>query len=274
MKAANFELEQSPSLSEALQAIANGAGMARALAGGQSLVPMLNLRLAPVETLVDLSRIAELKQVQEGEHSVRYGAMLRHADFEDGRVPDCARGLLRHAAGQIAYRAVRNRGTMGGALALADPAADWLTVCSALAAHIHLASVDGTRVLSIEEFAIGPYMTALQENELMVAIELPKLSDAARWGYYKVMRKTGEYADAFSIAVRDGDAVRIVAGATDGAPIVLEQTAQAVLANASGADLAAVVEQELKAAGRDFSVAKILLHKTAVLRAIEDLRKK
>ncbi len=274
MKAANFELEQSPSLNEALQALANGAGMARALAGGQSLVPMLNLRLAPVESLVDLSRIAELKKVEEKTDSVLYGAMLRHADFEDGRVPDCARGLLRHAAGQIAYRAVRNRGTMGGALALADPAADWLTVCSALAARIHLASVDGTRAMPIEEFAVGPYMTALQENELLVAIELPKLSEGARWGYYKVMRKTGEYADAFSIAVQDRGALRIVAGATDGAPIVLEQSAQAVLANAAGADLAQVVEQELAAAGREFSAAKALLHKTAVLRAIDDLRKK
>lgn len=274
MKAANFGLEQSAALTEALQAIAKGAGMARALAGGQSLVPMLNLRLAPVESLVDLSRIEQLKIVEDQGASVIYGAMLRHADFEDGRVPDCARGLLQHAAGQIAYRAVRNRGTMGGALVLADPAADWLTVCSALAAQLHLASVDGMRSLSIEEFAIGPYMTALQENELLVAIELPKLSDAARWGYYKVMRKTGEYADAFSIAVQDNGALRIVAGATDGAPIVMEQAAQAVLANAAPTELAAAIEQDLNAAQRDFSIAKTMLHKTAVLRAIEDLRKK
>ena len=274
MKAPKFELEQSPSLGDALKAIAAGAGMARALAGGQSLVPMLNLRLAPVDSLVDLSRVAELKKVEDKGDSIVYGAMLRHADFEDGRVPDCANGLLQHAAGKIAYRAVRNRGTMGGALCLADPAADWLTVCAALDARIHLASSNGTRVLSIEEFAIGPYMTALAEDELLVAIELPKLSTDSRWGYYKVMRKTGEYADAFSIAIADGQRVRVVAGATDGAPIVLEQTAQAVAAGQAGADLAAVVEQELAAAGREFNVAKSLLHTTAVLRAIDDLRKK
>ncbi|MDO8299630.1 xanthine dehydrogenase family protein subunit M [Lacisediminimonas sp.] len=274
MKAAKFELDQPVGLELALQALAQGAGMARALAGGQSLVPMLNLRLAPLDCLVDLSRITELKQVQDRGDSMLYGAMLRHADFEDGRVPDCANGLMQHAAGQIAYRAVRNRGTIGGAIALADPAADWLTVGVLLDARIHLASVDGKRSIPLTEFVVGPYMTALAENELMTGVEVPKLAPAARWGYYKVMRKTGEYADSFALALSDGARARVVVGAVDGTPLVLAQTAQAVLAGAAGAALAAIVGQELGDAGRDFTPAKILLHRTAVCRAIADLRKK
>ncbi|WP_151445956.1 FAD binding domain-containing protein [Lacisediminimonas profundi] len=274
MKAAKFELDQAVSLEQALQALAQGAGMARALAGGQSLVPMLNLRLAPLDTLVDLSRIAELKQVHDLGNSIVYGAMLRHADFEDGRVPDCANGLMQHAAGQIAYRAVRNRGTIGGALALADPAADWLTVGMLLDARIHVASANGKRVLPLSGFVVGPYMTALEENELLTGIELQKLAPAARWGYYKVMRKTGEYADSFALALSDGARARVVAGAVDGAPLVLDQAAQALLAGATGPALAAIVEDELNDAGRDFTPGKILLHRTAVCRAIDDLRKK
>ncbi len=274
MKAAKFELDQPIGLAEALQAIAAGAGMARALAGGQSLVPMLNLRLAPLDSLVDLSRITELKQVQDLGAALLYGAMLRHAEFEDGRVPDCTNGLMQHAAGQIAYRAVRTRGTIGGAIALADPAADWLTVGVLLDARIHLASVDGKRSLPLTEFVVGPYMTTLGENELMTGVEVARLTPSTRWGYYKVMRKTGEYADSFALALSDGTRARVVIGAVDGTPLVLAQTAQALLAGTSGAALAAAVEQELGAAGRDFSAAKILLHRTAVCRAIDDLRKK
>jgi carbon-monoxide dehydrogenase medium subunit len=237
-------------------------------------VPMLNLRLAPADTLVDLSRIAELKASSDTGASLIYGAMLKHAEFEDGKLADCSNGLMQHAAGQIAYRAVRNRGTIGGALALADPAADWLTVCTLLQARIHLASSEGRRVLPIEEFVLGPYMTALAENELLVAVEVPKLAPTARWGYYKVMRKTGEYADSFALALADGGEARVVLGAVDGAPLVLGQAAQAMLAGTTGAALADVVERELRDAGREFSPAKILLHRTATCRAIEDLRKK
>lgn len=274
MKAAKFELDQATSLDQALDILTQGAGMARALAGGQSLVPMLNLRLAPVETLVDLSRIGELKEVKDNGSSLSFGAMLRHADFEDGRVPDCTNGLMQHAAGQIAYRAVRNRGTLGGALALADPAADWLTVCTLLEARIHLARPGSRRVLAIGEFVTGPYMTALEENELLAGVEISKLSPATKWGYYKVMRKTGEYADSFALSLSDGKRARVVVGAVDGAPLVLERAAQAVLAGATGDALAATVESELAAAGRDFTPAKLMLHRTAACRAIDDLRKK
>ena len=112
--------------------------MAAVLAGGQSLVPMLNLRLSPVDHLIDLRPITALSRQEETPEAICYGALTTHAAFEDGAVPDGTNGLMRYAASHIAYRAVRNRGTLGGALALADPAADWLTTAVALDASVTL----------------------------------------------------------------------------------------------------------------------------------------
>lgn len=274
MKAGAFEFEQFEGLEQTLIAMA-ASGAARPLAGGQSLVPMLNLRLAPADLVVDLSHVAALREVKDLGASVLYGAMVRHADFEDALVPDCSNGLMRHVAGRIAYRAIRNRGTIGGALALADPAADWLTTAVLLEATLHLASASGTRVLSASDFVIGPYMTMLEDGELLTGVEVPRLSDSAQWGYYKVMRKTGEYADSLAMAVADRAAgsARVVLGAVDGAPLLLTKTAQAILSNASAPDIASTVRQELAATDRNFPAHKIILHSTAVCRAIDHLKR-
>jgi carbon-monoxide dehydrogenase medium subunit len=271
MKAALFELSQSASLAETLQVLAENEG-ARPLAGGQSLVPMLNLRLAPADLVVDLSRIEALREVEDLGSSVRYGAALRHADFEDGRVPDCSNGLMQHVASRIAYRAVRNRGTIGGALALADPAADWLTTVVLLDARIHLASAKGTRSVAAAEFATGPYMTALEEGELLTAVEVPRLAREARWGYSKVMRKTGEYADSLAMVVADPQRARVVLGAIDGPPVLLPKAAQALRDEVDARGLEAVVDEELRGSGLDFPPHRLLLHRTSVCRAIAKLR--
>lgn len=272
MKAANFELSQSTSLADTLRALAESEG-GRPLAGGQSLVPMLNLRLAPTDLLVDLSRIAVLREVRDLGASISYGATVRHADFEDGRVPDCSNGLMQHVAARIAYRAVRNRGTIGGALALADPAADWLTAVLLLDARIHLASATATRMVAAADFATGPYMTALEEGELLTAVEVPRLAPEARWGYYKVMRKTGEYADSLAMVVADVGrrSARVVLGAIDGPPILLSQAAQAVLDGVNGQPLEAIVQRELSTSGLDFPPHRLLLHRSSVCRAIANL---
>jgi len=275
MKAGQFALEQFATLDETLKSLA-GSDSARPLAGGQSLVPMLNLRLAPASMVVDLTRIEALREVRELDGSVLYGATLRHADFEDGRVPDSTNGLMRHVAARIAYRAVRNRGTIGGALALADPAADWLTTAVLLDARIHLASAAGQRHVAAGEFVTGPYMTVLEEGELITGVEVAKFSSQASWGYYKVMRKTGEYADSLAMAVLDRSAghARVVLGAIDDAPLVLEQTAAALLNDAGAAQLADVVSRDLAASGRDFAPHQLILHRTSVCRAIDNLRLK
>src|SRR5699024_10922458 len=128
MKPAPFEFAQPATTEEAIALLQGREGMAAAMAGGQSLVPMLNLRLAPLELVVDLSRVETLKSVSERGASVVFGACVTHAAIEDGRTPDPADGLMRRIAGGIAYRAIRNRGTIGGSVALADPAAEWVSV--------------------------------------------------------------------------------------------------------------------------------------------------
>jgi carbon-monoxide dehydrogenase medium subunit len=271
MKPAPFTYRAAMSPPEALDALAEQAPP-RILAGGQSLVPMLNLRLAPADALLDITRIPELRAVEETNNTVRYGALTTHAAFEDGLVPDASNGLMRYVAGNIAYRAVRTRGTIGGAIALADPAADWVTASIALEAVLHLESASGKRQMPVEEFILGPYFTALREGELISAVEVPKRSASERWGYHKVVVKTGEYAESMAIALIDRARgfARIVLGATDGAPILMKNTAAALLAGADKSSLKIAIAADLDPAGHAFGAVKRILHTTTVLRAAKD----
>jgi carbon-monoxide dehydrogenase medium subunit len=272
MKPAPFAYVRPASLDEAIRLLAQSGGNARPLAGGQSLVPMLNLRLAPTEQIVDLGAIATLRTVEDKGASVLYGALTPHAAFEDGAVPDPSNGLMRHVAERFAFRAVRNRGTIGGALALADPAADWLPTVVALDAVLHIAGPAGTRVVAAAEFVLGPYFTALAEGEVLTAIEVPKLAATGRWGYAKVTTKVGEYAESMAIAVVDRTqrGARIVLGATDGAPILLMGLAARLLDGARPETLRYEIRAEIAAAERDFSPAKLTMHTTTALRAARD----
>lgn len=271
MKPASFAYHRATSVEDAVAALADTSQMSRVLAGGQSLVPMLNLRLAPVDKLIDLSRIASLKTVDEQGNAIRYGALTTHAAFEDGRVPDGSNGLMPYVGAQIAYRAVRTRGTIGGAVALADPAADWLTTIIALEADIIAVGASGRRTIAATEFAIGPYMTALQDGELIEAIVVPRRPASERWGHEKVARKTGEYAESMAIALidRSRKAARVVLGAADGAPIVMAETARAVAGGQADDGLVSIIRGELVASGREFSPAKLLMHSTVILRAVK-----
>lgn len=270
MKPAPFAYHRATSIEDAIAQLSDDETVARPLAGGQSLVPMLNLRLAPVQKLVDLGRIEALRRVDEQTGRIAYGALLPHADFEDGRVPDGSNGLMRFIGGQIAYRAVRTRGTIGGALALADPAADWLTTVIALEGEVVLVGPRGRRSLAAADFVTGPYMTALDQAELLESIVIPRRPRTERWGHYKVTRKTGEYADSMAIALFDADSrkARLVIGAVDGAPIVLAKTALEIDKGTSDERLQASLRDELTECDRSFSPAKLQLHVTAALRAI------
>jgi carbon-monoxide dehydrogenase medium subunit len=272
MKPAPFAYACPATLDEAIRLLAESGGSARPLAGGQSLVPMLNLRLAPTERLVDLAGIAALRRVEDKGASVLYGALTPHAAFEDGAVPDASNGLMPHVAARFAFRAVRNRGTIGGALALADPAADWLPTVVALGARLHLAGPEGARVVAAEEFVLGPYFTALAEGEILTAIEVPKLAAATRWGYAKVTTKVGEYAESMAIAVVDRAprSARIVLGAVDGAPLILCGLASRLLEGARPETLRDEIRAEIAAAERDFPPAKLTMHTTTALRAARD----
>ena len=154
MKPASFRYERPASLAAALQLLAENEG-ARPIAGGQSLGPMLNLRAATPELLIDIARLTELKRIESDGEAIIVGAGVRHADIEDGGVPDVLDGLLARVARGIAYRAVRNRGTIGGSLAHADPAADWPSIMIALGATIHVRSAKGARTIAAADLVTG-----------------------------------------------------------------------------------------------------------------------
>jgi carbon-monoxide dehydrogenase medium subunit len=223
MKPARFDYERPVDLAGVLALIGRDDVEVKLLAGGQSLGPMLNLRLAQPELLVDITHLPDLKRVETTDGFVTIGACVTHAAIEDGQVPDATNGMLRAVAGGIAYRAVRNRGTIGGSLAHADPAADWPSALAALGAEALVVGPDGKRTVPVAALMTGMFMTTLAPAELIEAVRVPLLSREARWGYYKLTRKAGEFAHAIGAVVRDParNLMRAVIGATGSAPIVI-----------------------------------------------------
>ena len=227
MKAAAFAYERPSDLNAALSLMAETDGTAKILAGGQSLGPMLNLRLVEPDLIVDITGLAELKQAERNGDELVIGACITHGDIEDGRIPDVTRGAMQRVAGAIAYRAVRNRGTIGGSLSHADPAADWVSALAALRTKLRLRSIAGVRDLAVEEFVTGALESALQLGEIVEAVRVPVRTPSARWGYLKACRKPGEFAHAIAAVLIDPGAAtaRVVIGALDAAPIVLSNAA-------------------------------------------------
>ena len=271
MKAARFDYRRPASLSEALELLQRSEGSAKAMAGGQSLGPMLNLRLARPTLVVDVARLPELLGVTASGGAVQVGGGVTHAEIEDGVHPALRGHPLQRAAGQIAYRAVRNRGTLAGSLAHADPAADWVVVMMALGAELELASPGGRRRVPMTDFMIGAYTTVLAADELITTVHLPSLGAGARWGYYKFCRKTGEFAEASCAALFDPSTrtARIALGALDGAPQLIAPLAAAVARDGPRA----ATEEAVAAAVADALPGKDAvdrrLHATAVSRCLE-----
>jgi len=230
MKPAEFAYARPGSLDEALRLLADNAGRGRLLAGGQSLGPMLNLRLATPELVIDIGRLRELQRFESTDGALVIGAGVCHADIEDGRVPDVAGGLLRRVAAGIAYRAVRNRGTIGGSLAHADPAADWPPVMIALGAELHIASVRNRRRIGAAEFATGVLATVLEPDEMIEAIQIPSAASELRWGHYKIAAKPGDFAESVAAVVihKNGTGARAVLAGRSQTPLLLPETARAI----------------------------------------------
>jgi carbon-monoxide dehydrogenase medium subunit len=228
MKAAPFGYERPSDLNAVLALMAKPGGVTKIMAGGQSLGPMLNLRLVAPDLVIDIAGLSELKQAGLEGGELLIGACITHADIEDGRVPDVTRGAMQRVASMIAYRAVRNRGTVGGSLSHADPSADWLSALAALGASVSLRSLAGVRHLAVSKFATGALESAAQPGEIVEAVRVPAMSRSARFGYVKSCRKTGEFAHAMSAVLIDPDAgtVRVVIGALQSAPMVLDQPAE------------------------------------------------
>jgi carbon-monoxide dehydrogenase medium subunit len=222
VKPSPFEYERPADLPAAIALMRREDIVVKILAGGQSLGPMLNLRLVQPDVLVDITGIPELKRVEESADAIVMGACITHADIEDGRVPDATDGALPGVARDIAYRAVRNRGTIGGSLSHADPAADWISCLAALGAEVLIRCPEGPRACAVDVFMTGVFEVALGPGEVLEAVRIPRLSVSARWGFCKISRKTGEMAQAIGAVLHDPERsiFRAVIGATESVPIV------------------------------------------------------
>ncbi len=231
MKPPAFDYRRPDGLADALALLADVGDDAKLLAGGQSLGPMLNLRLARPGLLIDVSRLAELTRVREDDEGLTLGAAVTHSAVEDGEVPDVAGGLLSAVAGRISYRAVRNQGTVGGSLAHADPAGDWAPVMMALGARAAIEGSGGARELPVADLIEDVLTTSLAPDEILVSLRIPRLSPDARWGQVKLCRKPGKFADAIAVVVADeARGVRRVAIAGPSAPPRLLAGAAAAVA--------------------------------------------
>ncbi len=223
MKAANFRYERPAGLEDALRILNSEGPAAKLIAGGQSLGPMLNLRVVQPPALIDISALSELRSARVEAEELVLGACVTHADLEDGRAGREFGGLLAGIAGGIACRAVRNRGTIGGSLCHADPAADWVTTLPALGAWAVIRALRGERRLRVEAFVTGALTNALSAGEILVAVRVPRRLESSLFGYAKACRKVGDFAHASAAILVDPDPMtgRVALGALDGAPSVL-----------------------------------------------------
>lgn len=223
MKPVNFDYARPVDMKAALDLVADGDRSVKVMAGGQSLGPMLNMRLVQPDLVIDITGIPELKAIRDQGDRILVGACVTHADFEDRRVPDVTRGALPAVAAGIAYRAVRNRGTIGGSLTHADPSADWISILSAVGASVTLADGSGSRTIAVEDYMLGALEADLRHGEILVSVNIPRLGKGARWGYYKSCRKTGEFAHAIGAFLHDPDrgVSRAVFGATESKPVIV-----------------------------------------------------
>jgi len=223
VKPAPFEYERPATIDDAVDLLADRGTFNRVLAGGQSLGPMLNLRLAQPERLIDITHISELKRADRDGDYLTLGACVTHSRLEDGAAEGFANGMLESVANGIACRAVRNRGTVGGSLAHADPAADWPVALLTLGAEVTIAGPTDQRHMPLTEFLQAPFETALQPGELLSAVHIPGVSQNARWGFYKFCRKLGEFAETMAGVLLDPERgiSRAVIGATEARPTVI-----------------------------------------------------
>ena len=270
MKSAGFDYIQAREVSEAIALLSRNNGAAKILAGGQSLGPMLNLRLARPQLLVDISRIESLRALDDLGNAWRLGASLTHSQIEDEKsvLRDCC--ILSTVAGNIAYRSVRNRGTIGGSMAHADPAADWPLLFAALDATVLVRGPNGSRQIPAEGFVKAAFTTELRGDEIIEAIRTPKLSGSARVGYFKYCRKAGEFAEASGAALFDPkkQVARVLVGALDGPPIALPSLAREVAERGSRAMSTERIMAAVAEVAPTLTIVERRMHAEAVRRAL------
>lgn len=194
MKASAGGYARANDLSHAMELLASSDGMGRVLAGGQSLIAAMNMRLSTGDMLVDISRLSELSGVIDVEDSLRIGALTKHVEIGANPLIQKHVPLLAEAVSYIAHAAIRNRGTIGGALAHADPAAEFPACMLALGATMHIQGPDGQRIVAAEDFFQDLFETSLEEDEILTAITVPKAEADEQQILLEVARRSGDYA--------------------------------------------------------------------------------
>ena len=274
MKASAGGYARATDLDHALALLAASHGQGRVVAGGQSLIAAMNMRLSTGDMLVDISRIADLRGVRDEGDSLRIGALTRHVEVgRDSLIREHA-PLLSEAVGYIAHAAIRNRGTIGGALAHADPAAEFPACVLALGAVLHVTGPDGPREIPAESFFLETFETAIEDGEILTAISVPKAERGEVQIIEEVARRSGDYALAGICLVRRTSGHRLSLFSVDARPVLAEQTMAALDADdldgaveVLGTEIDPATDTQASAAYRRH-LARVLLRR-AVARAKE-----
>ena len=193
MKPAPFEYHRPATVADAVAVLAELGDSAKVLAGGQSLVPMLSMRLAAPQHLVDINGLVELDYVRVADGAVKVGALARHRDVER-RVASAAQPMLGQALRLVAHPTIRNRGTTVGSIVHADPAGELTAVLAVLGGSVRLVSAGGERVVSAADFFLGPLESATRPDELAVEVSFPVAAEGASSAFVEVARRNGDYA--------------------------------------------------------------------------------
>lgn len=273
MKPAPFDYVRPSSIDEALAFLREHPD-AVVLAGGQSLVPMLNMRLVAPTHVVDIGTLPGLREISVKDGRLRMGALLRHCDIAASQAIVEAAPLFKDAALHIGHPAIRNRGTIGGSLALADPAAELPACLLALGGRVEIEGPDGSRHVEAADFFTGAFETALRPGELLRAVEVPVLAPGYRSGFDELARRHGDYALAGLAAHGRIDAgrafdLRLAFFAAGDRPVLAAAAAGKlegeVLSAANIANAVSVLAEDIKPIGQPGCGAETKLHLCGVL---------
>jgi carbon-monoxide dehydrogenase medium subunit len=242
MKASAAGYARASGVQHALDLLASANGRGRVIAGGQSLVAAMNMGLTSGDLLVDISRIKELSGVTDSGDSLRIGALTRHAQVGADPMVRAHVPLLAQAVGHIAHAAIRNRGTIGGALAHADPAAEFPACVLALGGRLHIEGPHGPREIAAEEFFEDTFATALEEGELLTAASVPKAEAGEQQIIQELARRSGDYALAGLCLLKRKAGYRLAVFSVGPKPLL----AEGAMAALDSGDLNAAVETLLE----------------------------
>ncbi len=276
MKAPPFAYTRARTLSEVFDLLEQHGDTAKLLAGGQSLMPALNMRLSSPELLIDISRLHDQAGIHVRDGQVHIGALTTHTQIGDSAAIRRHLPLLSAAVQHIAHPAIRNAGTFGGSLAMADPAAEWPACCVTLDAQLVLASKSGTRRVAARDFFQGLYTTALQPHEVLTEIVIPIPAADYRHAFLELARRRGDYAIVGVAAlakITQGtlSALRLTFFGASDKPVLAEKTSQAIVSKGfsetSLQEAQDALATELEPVADLYSSAATKLHLARVLTA-------